>query len=204
VTLSAARRVLALWLRDFRFFAVREKEELAKLPDAERTAWVKLWADTEALRSIRGPLEGEGLRVFGKSSDFPLGAQNVTPDWKGQWSGHAHLWGRPSKVGEWADLELPVPADGKYQVFVCLTKAPDYGIVQFFLDGRPIGRPFDGFEPKDVVGSVPVKLGVATLKKGTAVLRVAVTGTNDKSLPRSPTGSRYMWGLDCVVLQPMP
>jgi tetratricopeptide (TPR) repeat protein len=49
-TRSAARRTLTLWLSDFRFFAVREKEELAKLPDKERAAWEKLWADTEALR----------------------------------------------------------------------------------------------------------------------------------------------------------
>jgi tetratricopeptide (TPR) repeat protein len=47
---SAARRTITLWLTDFRFFAVREKEELAKLPDEERAAWEKLWADTEALR----------------------------------------------------------------------------------------------------------------------------------------------------------
>jgi tetratricopeptide (TPR) repeat protein len=47
---SAARRTLTLWLTNFRFFAVREEEELAKLPDTERTAWQKLWADTEALR----------------------------------------------------------------------------------------------------------------------------------------------------------
>jgi hypothetical protein len=37
-TLSAARRTLTRWLTDFRFFAVREKEELAKLPDTERIA----------------------------------------------------------------------------------------------------------------------------------------------------------------------
>jgi tetratricopeptide (TPR) repeat protein len=49
-TRSAVRRTLALWLSDFRFFAVREKEELAKLPEKERAAWEKLWADTEALR----------------------------------------------------------------------------------------------------------------------------------------------------------
>jgi tetratricopeptide (TPR) repeat protein len=49
-TRSAVRRTLALWLSDFRFFAVREKAELAKLPDTERTSWEKLWADTEALR----------------------------------------------------------------------------------------------------------------------------------------------------------
>lgn len=47
---STARRTLALWRSDFRFFAVREKEELAKLPDEERAIWEKLWADMEALR----------------------------------------------------------------------------------------------------------------------------------------------------------
>jgi tetratricopeptide (TPR) repeat protein len=262
-TFSAERRTLTFWLTDFRFFAVREKEELAKLPDIERTAWEKLWADTEVLRSIRGPLEGEGLKVLGKSSDFPLGTKNVDPSWKGQWSAHAHLWGQPSEVGEWADLEVPVPADGKYHVIVYLTKARDYGIIQFFLDGQPldraasrpaagagaqrassfpllpgnvqtalrhpgppapqrlrafpvapqripvagrhqfhgqpIGGPFDGFEPNTVVGSVPINLGLVQLKKGATVLRVTVTGTNAKSV-----GLRYMWGLDCLVLQPVP
>jgi tetratricopeptide (TPR) repeat protein len=53
-TRSAARRSIALWLTDFRFFAVREKEELAKLPDTERTAWGNLWRDTEALRIETG------------------------------------------------------------------------------------------------------------------------------------------------------
>jgi tetratricopeptide (TPR) repeat protein len=60
--LPAARRSFALWLREFRLFAVREKEELAKLPGAERTAWEKLWADVEALRTeARATRLGEAL-----------------------------------------------------------------------------------------------------------------------------------------------
>jgi tetratricopeptide (TPR) repeat protein len=55
-TRSAARRTLTLRLTDFRFFAVREKEELAKLQETERTAWEKLWADTEALRIKARPV----------------------------------------------------------------------------------------------------------------------------------------------------
>jgi hypothetical protein len=50
-----AQRTLYRLQRDFRFFAVREKEELAKLQDAERVAWEKLWADTEALRVSSRP-----------------------------------------------------------------------------------------------------------------------------------------------------
>jgi hypothetical protein len=147
---------------------------------------------------IEGALEGESLKILGKSSDFPLGRQDLKEFTEGQWSGDAHLWGRPPKVGEWADLEVPVAADGKYKVVVYLTKARDYGVVQFSLDGKPLGKPLDGFEPDKVVSTGPVELGTVELKKGTAVLRVEVTGTNEKSV-----GLRYMWGLDCVVLKPV-
>jgi len=147
---------------------------------------------------IEGAFEGESLKILGKSSDFPLGRQDLKEFTEGQWSGDAHLWGRPPKAGEWADLEVPVAADGKYKVVVYLTKARDYGIVQFSLDGKPLGKTLDGFEPDKVVSTGPVELGTVELKKGTAVLRVEVTGTNEKSV-----GLRYMWGLDCVVLKPL-
>jgi hypothetical protein len=147
---------------------------------------------------IKGALEGESLKVLGKSSDFPLGPQDLRPFAEGQWSGDAHLWGQPGKVGEWADLAVPVPADGKYQVVVYLTKARDYGVVQFSLDGKPLGKPIDGYEPEKVVSTGPTNLGTMELKKGNAVLRVEVVGTNEKAI-----GAKYMWGLDCVVLKPI-
>ena len=146
---------------------------------------------------IAGALEGESLKILGKSSDFPLGPQPLQEFGDGQWSGGAQLWARPPKVGEYADLALPVPADGKYQVVVYMTKARDYGIVQFSVNGKPLGRPIDGFEPEKVLATGPMDLGAVELKKGQAVLRVAVVGTNDKSV-----GLRTMWGLDCVVLKP--
>jgi hypothetical protein len=49
-TRLAVRRTMTLWLMDFRFFAVRDKEELAKLQGTERAMWQKLWADVEAFR----------------------------------------------------------------------------------------------------------------------------------------------------------
>ena len=58
-------------------------------------------------------------------------------------------------------------------------------------------KAIDGFEPEKVVSTGPINLGTMELKKGNAVLRVQVVGTNKKS-----TGTRYMWGLDCVVLKP--
>ena len=36
--------------------------------------------------------------------------------------------------------QVPVPADGKYQVVVYLTKARDYGVVQFSLGRQAVGQ----------------------------------------------------------------
>ncbi len=145
---------------------------------------------------IEGAIEGEKLKILKKSGDFDAGPQDMTPFPDGKWSGDSHLWVRPPKQGEWVDLEVPVPRDGTYRLIVYLTKARDYGIVQFHLDGQALGKPIDGFHPNSVVSTGPLALGTVQLKKGTATLRVEVIGTNEKSV-----GLRYMWGLDCLVLK---
>jgi hypothetical protein len=142
-----------------------------------------------------GAIEGETMKILAKSSAFDAGPQEMG-FFDGQWSGDSQLWVRPPKQGEWIDLELPVPGDGRYHVIVYLTKARDYGIVQFHLNGKPIGKPIDCFEPDRVVRTGPVDLGEVELKKGNATMRVEVVGTNKKA-----EGLRYMWGLDCVVLK---
>jgi hypothetical protein len=150
------------------------------------------------LFKIAGAVEGEKLKILGKSGEFEAGPQAMQEFPDGKWSGDSHLWVRPPKAGSWVDLELPVPADGKYHVVVYLTKARDYGILQFHLDGPPLGRPIDCFHADAVVATGPVDLGTVSLKKGTVTLRGEVVGTNEKSV-----GLRYMWGLDCVVLRPV-
>jgi hypothetical protein len=202
-----AVQALRHWREDPDLAGVRDKSGLDNLPQAERGMWRQLWDEVDApLQKTAGPnpplkvegaLEGEELKIVGKSGKFSLGPQDMKPFKDGRWSGDAQLFAGPRKAGEWAELELPVAAGGKYTVVVHLTKARDFGIIQFSLDGKPLGQPFDGFEPDAVVASGPVELGTAELKKGTAVLRVEVTGTNDKSVDL-----RYAWGLDCVVLKP--
>jgi Protein of unknown function (DUF2961) len=145
---------------------------------------------------IEGALEAESLQVLGKSSDFPLKAQAMQEFQDGKWSGAAQLWGSPPKAGEFVDLVVPVATDGKFHVIVYLTKARDYGMVQFSLDGKPLGKAIDGYEEK-VASTGAIDLGTVELKKGKAVLRIEMVGTNEKSV-----GLRYMFGLDCVVLKP--
>jgi hypothetical protein len=145
--------------------------------------------------NIAGAIEGETMRVLRKSGAFVVGPQEMGSFPDGQWSGNSQLLAFPPQGG-WVDLELPVANDERYHVIVYLTKAPDYGIIQFRLDGKPIGKPIDCFEAGRVICTGAIDLGEMELKKGTATMRVEVVGTNDKSV-----GSRYMWGLDCVVLK---
>src|SRR5262249_52547583 len=105
------------------------------------------------------------------------------------------LWIRPDKPA-WVELELPVPADGQYQVIAYLTKARDYGIVQFHVGGKKIGKEIDCYEPEKVVATGRIDLGVVNRKKGQATLRLEVVGANPKSV-----GARHMAGLDCIVLE---
>lgn len=148
---------------------------------------------------IKGALEGESLRILKKSGNFEAGPQEMSEfsDEKNKWSGDSHLWLRPPNQGAWVDLELPVKADGKYRVIVYLTRARDYGIVQFHVNGQPLGKPIDCFQADRVAATGPVELGTVELKKGTARLRLEIVGTNEKSV-----GLRYMAGLDCVRLRP--
>jgi hypothetical protein len=147
---------------------------------------------------VKGALEGEALKIVGKGGDFSADPQDMTPFADGNWSGASQLWGRPSRTGEWLDLELPVSKPGRNHVIVYLTKARDYGVVQFEVDGKRLGREVDCFHADGVVATGAVDLGVVDLKPRTARLRVEVVGTNPKS-----DGLRYMWGLDCVVLKPV-
>jgi tRNA 2-selenouridine synthase SelU len=145
-----------------------------------------------------GTLEGEKLKVLGRSSDYYLGPQGMIGFLDSRWSSDVQLYAKPPKVGSWADLELPVPAAGKYIVIAYLTKARDYGIVQFHLDGKQLGKPIDCFEPEKVLRTGPLNLGTVELKKGPNTLRVEVIGTNPRSV-----GLRTMWGLDCIILKPV-
>jgi HEAT repeat protein len=144
-------------------------------------------------------IEGEGLRVLGKSSGFPVGTQNMSGFPNHRWSGDAQLWCQARRNGDWVDLELPVAVEGKYRIIACMTRARDYGIVQFSLDGMLLGQPIDGFNFPQVIRTEPIDLGIVELKKGASTLRIEVVGANARSV-----GFRYLCGLDCLILQGVP
>ena len=146
---------------------------------------------------IPGAIEGESMKILGTSGDVAITPQEMTTflGTGGPWSNGSQLFAKGVKAGDWTDLELPAPAEGKYHVVVYLTCSWDYGIVQFYVNGAKLGQPIDGFHKDTVITTGPIDLGEAELKKGPNTLRVEVIGSNPNTRP-----PHFSWGLDCAVL----
>ena len=110
-----------------------------------------------------------------------------------RWSNDAHLWWINAKLGDELVLALPVKESGNYKLLAQLTKAVDYGIVQFALDGQKLGRPIDLYND-GVVPTGELDLGRLELTTGDHKLSVKITGANEKAV------KAYMFGLDYVKL----
>ncbi len=113
-----------------------------------------------------------------------------------QWSNDGHLWWIEAKPGNKLDLALPVKQAGRYRLGMQLTKAPDYGIVQLYLDGQKLGSPIDLYHPS-VIPTGLVAMGEQHLTAGDHKLTIEIVGANDEAI------KSYMFGLDYVKLDPL-
>ncbi len=173
------------------YLAAGGKDPYTALPLTERVGY---WTPIETFK-IKGAIEGEKLRILGKTGGNTQD-QDMT-GFPGQWSNDAHLWWTEAKPGDRLDLVLPVPETAKYKLNVQLTKAPDYGIVQLYLDGEKLGGPIDLYN-SSVVPSGPLVMGAYKLDAGDHKLGVEITGANEKAK------KAYMFALDYVRLEAEP
>jgi hypothetical protein len=146
------------------------------------------------MHRLAGVIEGEALKVLGKSGDFPVGRQMLFGAFEGQWSNGGHLWLRPAEPRGWVDLALPTPDAGEQKLFLWMTRAPDYGIVQLHINGQPLGEPVDLYSAK-VEPAGPLEIGVFKPQGAETTLRVEIVGKNDAS-------KGALVGLDAVKLEP--
>ena len=161
------------------------------VPLSERVGY---WIPIET-HKVKGAIEGEKLAILAKTGGNPQ-EQDLT-GFGDQWSNDAHLWWIDAKPTDKLDLALPVQAAGKYELGVQLTKAPDYGIVQLYLDDEKLGDLIDLYHAS-VVPTGFLALGTRDLTAGQHKLTVEITGANDKAI------KVYMFGLDYVKLAPAP
>jgi hypothetical protein len=172
------------------YLAASGNDPYRPAPLSERVGY---WTAVEPFR-VKGVLEGEKLKILGKTGGETQ-EQDLT-GFDGAWSNDAHLWWIGAKPGDKLELALPVKTNGKYRLSAQMTKAPDYGIVQLYLDGEKLGQPIDLYR-KTVRPSEVLALGEHELTAGEHKLTAEIVGANDKAI------KGYMVGLDYVKLDPM-
>jgi len=110
------------------------------------------------------------------------------------WSDSAQLFWSDGAPGAVLDLLVDVPADSKYAVEIYMTRAPDFGMLSFEIDGTASNVPFDGMAPQ-VTTSGPIQLGIFPLKAGQRRVAMMITG-------KYPQSTNYYVGIDKLRLYP--
>jgi hypothetical protein len=141
---------------------------------------------------VPGALEGEALQVLNKTGS--ASGQNMQGFPDGRWSGGHQLWWTGAKPGDRLTLALPVAAAGDYRIEAVLTRAPDYGVVKFLLDGEPLSEKQTDLFGSRVTVTPALVLGERKLSAGEHRLTVELTGANPEAV------KSFMFGLDYVTL----
>src|ERR1039458_2023726 len=143
---------------------------------------------------LAGALECESLAVVNQTPGIVAEAQDLRAVSNG-WSGDAQLFVRTQKVGDFVEVALPAKEPGARKIVLHATRASDYGMLRFTVNGKAAEVAFDGYAAKPAP-SGRINLGVHKPKDGRFVLRAEAVGTNPAS-----TGAKYFFGLDAVVLE---
>ena len=138
--------------------------------------------------------EGENLHVI--KADGPAIPQSMASFGAGIWSGNSQLWWVAEKKNSQLTVEFSVPTTGEFEIYFAGTKAVDYGIHSFTINGSALGEAQDFFQPSSVSHTGQVRLGKAMLSAGKNTLTIISSGTNPKAV------KKHMFGLDYLRLAP--
>ena len=147
-------------------------------------------ADT--VMRVPGALEGEGLKIIAKSGG-EAAPQNMAGFPDSRWSGDEQLWWTGAKPGDRLTLALPVTQPGKYAVKAVFSRAPDYGVARFHLDGKPLSDKQADFFGWKVTATPLLTLGEAELATGEHPFTIEITGANPEAVKAFMIGLDYLW-----------
>ncbi len=142
---------------------------------------------------VPGAIEGETMKILAKSGD--ANPQNMSEYKDFTWSGGEQLWWTGAKPGDRLTLALPVTISGKYSIEAVLTRASDYGVVKFLIDGQPLSDKQTDLFGSRVSNTNQLVLGEKELTAGEHRLTVEITGANPEAV------KAYMFGLDYLWLE---
>lgn len=154
-------------------------------------------ADPAAYKIAANAIEFEKMVPVAKSEELFTDGQGMLTFPNGKWSGSKQLICTHGKTGSFIEYELDALENNPYDIIVHGTKAPDYGIICFLVNGQKSPVVFDGCStPKfDVANSGPIRLGRHSPENGKIRLRIELVGKNEKA-----HGTGGIFGLDCLIL----
>ncbi len=135
----------------------------------------------------QGIIEGEILEVI----KIDGGTAGVQSGKQFGWSKNAQLWWRHAEKGDHLEMRFHIQEKGIYAITGKLTKATDYGIVRFELNGKPAGKSFNGYLP-DGVKTYPFNFGTHKLNAGENILTVLIVSKDPKAKPGNMAGIDFM------------
>ena len=148
---------------------------------------------TAPLFKAPGALEGEELKVMASTGKVVMQKMDRFRD--GVWSDARHLWWVNAKPGDVLKLSVPVAKAGHYRLKAVLTRAPDYAIVRFSLDGKPVSLGQVDLFGSKVSNTEALVLAEADFNSGDHELAVEIIGANPQARPS------FMFGLDYLLLE---
>ena len=137
------------------------------------------------------PMDIDGMNVLEKPVGEVIEEQHMGAFKADKWQNDRQLWW-VGQVGAKLKIGLDIEEKGTYTLTTRLTKASDYGIVQFYLDDEKVLEPMDMYYPDGVIATKPITLGKFKLDKGQHILSVEIVGSNPNAI------KRYMVGIDYV------
>ena len=142
-------------------------------------------------------IEFEKLTPIAKSEELFTDGQGMLTFSKGKWSGSKQLICTHGKTGSFIEYEFEVPENKPYDITVHGTKAPDYGIIGFYVNGHKSSTLFDPCSAPeyDVVNSGAIRIGRYDPENGKIRLKIELVGKNEKA-----HGTGGIFGLDCLIL----
>lgn len=136
-----------------------------------------------------GLLEGENLEVMLAESGMAE-TQYITA-W--DWSNKGQLWWRNAEEGDKLYTKFIMPETARYYVKARLSKARDYGIAGFEINGNKAGNTFNAYTEGEDVVEIP--LGMHILPQGDNIFTVIIKGSDERSKPGN------MVGIDCLIFE---
>jgi hypothetical protein len=141
---------------------------------------------------VPGALEGETLKVI-EASSGAVTIQKMSEFRESRWSGDEQLWWQGAKSGDRLTLALPVTQPGNYLIKAVFSRAPDYAVARFHLDGTPLSPQQIDFFGWKVTTTPLLTLGQRTLAPGEHQFTIEITGANPEAVKNFLVGLDYLW-----------